>query len=141
MLKRIVRFKNRENGNAPTLYCGAAQSGNLEKYVWPEYLKSRLEQDRIADRLVIEEAKEQDRIILELPEIEDVIFNNHPQILPKRDPPLAISSFPFKDYRQSCLTNGKPVGHVVAWHEISSELHGLKKGLLINVLYGLIVLF
>ncbi|WP_320045299.1 hypothetical protein [uncultured Desulfobacter sp.] len=114
---------------------------HLEKYVWPEYLKSRLEQDRIADRLVIEEAKEQDRIILELPEIEDVIFNNHPQILPKRDPPLAISSFPFKDYRQSCLTNGKPVGHVVAWHEISSELHGLKKGLLINVLYGLIVFF
>jgi PAS domain S-box-containing protein len=112
---------------------------HIEKYVWPEYLESRLEKDRIGDRLVIEQAGAEDRPLLKIPEMTDVIFNNRPQILSKRNPPLAVSSFPFKDYHQSTLKNGKPVGHVVAWHEISSEIHNLKKGLLINLLYGLIV--
>ncbi|WP_321491305.1 ATP-binding protein [uncultured Desulfobacter sp.] len=112
---------------------------HLEKYVWPEYLNSRLEKDLIGDSLVIEEAKAEDLPLLKMPEVIDVIFNNHPLILSERDPPLAISSFPFKDYRQASLPKGKPAGHIVAWHDISPELHALKKGLLINILYGLMV--
>ena len=112
---------------------------HLEQYVWPEYLESRLKKDRIGDQLVIEQAGEEDRPLLKIPQMVDVIFNSRPLILSKRTPPLAISSFPFKDYHQSTLEHGKPVGHVVAWHEISSEIQNLKKGLLINVLYGLIV--
>nr|WP_321398713.1 ATP-binding protein [uncultured Desulfobacter sp.] len=112
---------------------------HLAQYVWPEYLESRLKKDLIGDRLVIEQARAEDRPILKTPEMIDVIFNNRPKILSKQNPPIAISSFPFKDYYQSTLKNGKPVGHVVAWHEISSEIHSLKKGVFINVIYGLIV--
>ena len=112
---------------------------HLKQNVWHEFLQPRLEKNLIGNSFVLEEGMEADLKLLKSPEVVHSIIKKNLVILDKENPPLAVSSFSFKDYRQSLSPNGKPVGHVVMWQDIASEIQAVKKGLTINILYGLIV--
>ena len=112
---------------------------HLERNVWPEFSGHRLTTDAIGDDYVIEETTTDSHALLQRPDVLSAISSGVPVVLKDKTDPLAVMAFPFLDYRQSKRENGRPVGYIVAWQSVASELAAIKKDLLTNIEYGLIV--
>jgi len=117
-------------------YVALLKKEHLQSILWPEFLAERVRAGSIGQQLVLETATTANYAFLRSPEILPSLFTDAPCIYKNDGAAILISSFPFKDYYQSSLPEGKAVGYIVAWKDVSRELAGIDKGLTTNIWYG-----